>query len=155
MTLEAREDERWMREALRLAQTSAVAGARPFGAVAVLDGQIVGRGNDQSLATGDPTHHAEIAAIREAARVAGIDALATIVLYSSCEPCVMCAGVIARVRLDGVVFASPREVAASYGYKDVHEPEVSRRVLDTTEVGRCLTEDGDAVLAAHPLVAPL
>src|ERR1044071_5647439 len=98
--------DRYMREALDLARRGEAAGEVPVGAALVLDGEIVGRGWTAPIARHDPTAHAEIAAIREAAAAIGNYRLEGATLYCTLEPCVMCAGAIVAARLARVVFGA-------------------------------------------------
>jgi tRNA(adenine34) deaminase len=98
--------ERWMRRALELAREAAAAGDVPVGAVAVLDGAIVGEGRNEREATGDPTAHAEILAIRRAAERIGRWRLDGVVLVVTLEPCAMCAGAIVCARIPQVVYGA-------------------------------------------------
>lgn len=100
------DDERWMREALALARQSEAAGEVPVGAVIVLNGSIVGRGHNQPISTCDPTAHAEIMALREAARAVANYRLEGATLYSTVEPCVMCAGALVHARVQRLVFGT-------------------------------------------------
>ena len=95
-----------MREALALARSGAVTGEVPVGAVVVHAGQIVGRGSNAPVAQMDPTAHAEILAIREAALRLGNYRLADTTLYCTLEPCVMCAGALVAARIGRVVFGA-------------------------------------------------
>jgi tRNA(adenine34) deaminase len=99
-------DERWMREALLLAREAELAGEVPVGAVLLLDGEIVGRGRNQVITSGDPTAHAEIVALREAARRLGNYRLEGTSMYVTLEPCVMCAGALVNARVGRLVFGS-------------------------------------------------
>ena len=99
-------DELHMREALALAEEAERAGEVPVGAVVVLDGRIVGRGHNQPIAANDPTAHAEIIALREAARLLANYRLDGASLYVTMEPCVMCAGAIVHARVHRLVFAA-------------------------------------------------
>lgn len=100
------QDTLYMQEALRLAKTAADAKEVPVGAVVVAsDGQIIGRGHNQSCAEQDPTAHAEMLAIREACRFLGNYRLSGCSLFVTLEPCPMCASAIAQARLSRVVFA--------------------------------------------------
>lgn len=99
-------DEQFMREALALARTAAHEGEVPVGAVLVAGGEIVGRGWNAPIARCDPTAHAEIAAIREAAARLGNYRLDGADLYCTLEPCVMCAGAIVHARLRRLVFGA-------------------------------------------------
>ena len=97
-------DEDFMREALRLAEEAGRAGEVPVGAVVVQQEAIIGRGRNSLISTGDPTAHAEILALREAAAAAGNYRLEGAVLYVTLGPCVMCAGALVAARLKRLVF---------------------------------------------------
>jgi tRNA(adenine34) deaminase len=100
------EHERYMRMALALAQEAEAAEEVPVGAVVVLDGKIVGHGRNSSIAANDPTAHAEILALREAARAIGNYRLEGAALYATLEPCVMCAGALVVARISTLVFGA-------------------------------------------------
>jgi tRNA(adenine34) deaminase len=95
-----------MREALRLARAGANAGEVPVGAVVAIAGDIVGRGWNSPVARNDPTAHAEILALREAAARIGNYRLEGATLYSTLEPCVMCAGALVAARVARLVFGA-------------------------------------------------
>jgi len=95
-----------MREALALARESAGAGEVPVGAIIVIDGQIVGRGANTPIALHDPTAHAEILAIRQAAAALANYRLPGATLYCTLEPCVMCAGALVTARIERLVFGA-------------------------------------------------
>ncbi len=99
-------DELWMAEALALARTAGAAGEVPVGAVVVLDGQVIGRGFNQPIGRHDPTAHAEVVALRDAATRQGNYRLPGATLYVTLEPCMMCAGAIMHARLARVVFGA-------------------------------------------------
>lgn len=99
-------DERYMGVALGLAEEAARAGEVPVGAVVVFEGRIVGRGWNAPIGLSDPTAHAEIQALRDAARVLGNYRLPGCTLYATLEPCVMCAGAIQHARIGRVVFGA-------------------------------------------------
>jgi tRNA(adenine34) deaminase len=99
-------DERLMAEALRLARAGAGGGEVPVGAVVAIDGRIVGRGSNSPIARNDPTAHAEIIALREAAAAIGNYRLERATLYATLEPCVMCAGALVAARVERLVFAA-------------------------------------------------
>lgn len=99
-------DEDFMREALKLARIAANADEVPVGAVVVAGGQIVGRGRNAPVTSGDPTAHAEIVAIREAARAVGNYRLTGADLYCTLEPCPMCAGALVAARVRRVIFGT-------------------------------------------------
>lgn len=129
------EDLPWLRQALTLAHRHMQAGAGgPFGAVVVRDGRPLGEGWNQVTSTNDPTAHAEIVAIRAAARSTGAFTLTGAVLYTSCEPCPMCLAAAYWARLDRIVFAGSREDAAAadfddaWIYREVALPAAERRL---------------------------
>ena len=97
-------DELYMREALAFARISYAEQEVPVGAVVVAGGRIVGRGRNRREALADPTHHAEIEALREAGQAAGTWRLDGATLYATLEPCAMCAGAAVNARLARVVF---------------------------------------------------
>jgi tRNA(adenine34) deaminase len=99
-------DEAFMREALALAGEAAAAGEVPVGAVVVRDGEIIGRGHNRPISSHDPTAHAEIAALREAAQRARNYRLAGCELYVTLEPCAMCVGAILHARIARVIFGA-------------------------------------------------
>ncbi|MBO2533575.1 tRNA-adenosine deaminase [Planifilum fulgidum] len=99
-------DERWMREALEEARKAAEIGEVPIGAVIVRNGEIVGRGHNRRETDRDPTAHAEMIAIREAAGRLGGWRLIGCSLYVTLEPCPMCAGAILQSRIERVVFGA-------------------------------------------------
>ena len=95
-----------MREALRLARQGADSGEVPVGAVVAIAGEIVGRGWNSPIARNDPTAHAEILALREAAAHIGNYRLEDATLYSTLEPCAMCAGALVAARVARLVFGA-------------------------------------------------
>lgn len=103
--VEIREHEHWMREALAEAELALETGDVPVGAVAVRDGRIVGRGHNRKEAGRDPTAHAEMLALQEAARTLGGWRLPGVTLYCTLEPCPMCAGAMVQARLPRLVYA--------------------------------------------------
>jgi tRNA(adenine34) deaminase len=106
MVVEGDADERYMREALVEAARAAARGEVPVGAVVVVEGKIVGRGGNSPIGMKDPTAHAEMLALREAAREVGNYRLEEASLYSTLEPCIMCAGAVVQARLRRVVFGA-------------------------------------------------
>ena len=93
-----------MREALAFARIAYAEQEVPIGAVVVREGRMVGRGRNRRERLSDPTHHAEIEAIREAAEDTGTWRLEDATLYATLEPCAMCAGAAVNGRLDRIVF---------------------------------------------------
>src|SRR5215471_20751339 len=100
------DDEKFMYAALRLAREGASEGEVPVGAVVVRNGEIVGRGSNSPIAHNDPTAHAEILALREAAAYIGNYRLEDATLYCTLEPCVMCAGALVSARIARLVFGA-------------------------------------------------
>jgi tRNA(adenine34) deaminase len=109
------DDERFMREALKEARRAADKGEVPVGAVVVHDGQIIGRGHNLRERLGDPTAHAEMLAIREAALEQGGWRLNGCTLYVTMEPCPMCAGAAILGRLQRLVYGAPDPKAGAAG----------------------------------------
>ena len=96
----------YMREALALALLAEAAGEAPVGAVVVAGGEIAGRGRNSSISECDPTAHAEVLALRDAARKLGNYRLEDATLYVTLEPCVMCAGALVTARIRTLVFGA-------------------------------------------------
>ena len=109
-----------MREAIKLSAESVQSGGGPFGAVIVRNGEIIARGENRVTVCNDPTAHAEVSAIREAAARMGTYDLSGCEIYSSCEPCPMCLGAIYWARLDRLYYAGTRADAANVGFDDAH-----------------------------------
>lgn len=96
----------FMREALHLAQQAARVGEVPVGAVIVKNGEIIGRGSNAPISRSDPTAHAEVAALRDAAQRLGNYRLVGCELFVTLEPCVMCVGAMFHARIARVVFGA-------------------------------------------------
>jgi tRNA(adenine34) deaminase len=99
-------DDDWMAEALALAVAAGSRGEVPVGAIVVQEGAIVGRGGNAPILSADPTAHAEIAALRDAARALGNYRLPGCNLYVTIEPCAMCAGAIMHARISRVIYGA-------------------------------------------------
>ena len=99
-------DEEFMRAALDLASEAEAAGEVPVGAVVVIEGRIVGRGYNSPVSQQDPTAHAEVLAIRQAAKAVGNYRLTGATLYVTLEPCPMCAGAMVHARVGRLVFGA-------------------------------------------------
>ena len=99
-------DNEFMRQALAEAEAARLEGEVPVGAVVVIGGQIKGRGHNAVITRSDPTAHAEIIALREAAKSACNYRLTGAVLYSTIEPCAMCAGAIVHARIERLVYGT-------------------------------------------------
>lgn len=118
-----------MAEALSLAEAAAEVGEVPVGAVVVLDGEIIGRGYNRRERDGDPTAHAEIIAIQEAARTLADWRLENTTLYVTLEPCAMCAGAIVNARIPVVVYGSadPKAGAVRTLFALLEDPRLNHR----------------------------
>ena len=119
-----------MEQALQQARAALAAGEVPVGAVVVAgDGAIVGRGFNHPISSNDPTGHAEIMALREAALKAGNYRLTGMTLYCTLEPCVMCAGAIVHARISRLVFGAydPKAGAAGSIYNVVGDPRLNHQ----------------------------
>lgn len=97
-------DQQFMKEAILQAEQGAAAGDIPVGAIVVKDGEVIGKGYNRKFITGDPTDHAEMIAMKDAADHIGDWRLNGCTLYSTAEPCIMCSGAILHYRIDRVVF---------------------------------------------------
>jgi tRNA(adenine34) deaminase len=122
--------ETWMRRALALADRAANEGEVPVGAVVVRDGELLGEGWNQVIATSDPSGHAEIVALRDAARVVGNYRLTGATLYVTLEPCTMCAGAMVHARIETLVFGAqePRAGVVCSTCEMLDEPWFNHRV---------------------------
>jgi tRNA(adenine34) deaminase len=140
-------DGGFMREALGLARQAAEAGEVPVGAIVVRDGIIVGRGFNSPIGASDPTAHAEIAALRDAARALGNYRLPGCELYVTLEPCAMCAGAIMHARIGRLVFGArdPKTGACGSVVDLFAEPRLNHHTQVTAgiradECGRLLSD---------------
>ena len=115
MTVEAITDQEAMQAALAEARLAQEAGEVPIGAVVVHQGKIIGRGQNSLLRNLDPTAHAEIIAMRDAAKAIGNYRLVGCALYVTLEPCAMCAGAMIHARLDRMVYATADPKAGACG----------------------------------------
>ena len=99
-------DQYWMHKALKLAEEGASQGEVPVGAVVVLENQLIGQGWNQPVLSGDPTAHAEVIALRDAARSVANYRLLNTTLYVTIEPCTMCAGALVHARVKRLVYGA-------------------------------------------------
>jgi tRNA(adenine34) deaminase len=136
----------WMREALAEAEKALAHGDVPIGAVAVRDGVIVGRGYNRKEADADPTAHAEMVALQEAARTLSGWRLAGVTLYCTLEPCPMCAGAMVSARLPRLVYGAddPKAGAAGSVVELLRDLRFNHQVAVTRGV---LAEESQALLA--------
>lgn len=112
-------DDQLLQRAIELAETHSKDGVHgPFGAVVSQDGRIVGEGWNRVVAEGDPTAHAEVVAVRDAARRLGTHVLEGCTIHCSCEPCPMCLGAIYWARISRIVYACSGDDAREAGFDD-------------------------------------
>lgn len=129
MTIASAVDERWIGAALDLALEAERAGEVPVGAVVVRGSEVLSRASNRTLRDQDPTAHAEILALRDAARASGSWRLGECTMYVTLEPCAMCAGAIVLARLDRLVFGAWDEKAGMVGSVGdlVRNPKLNHR----------------------------
>ncbi|QWP75941.1 nucleoside deaminase [Lysobacter sp. K5869] len=139
----------FMREALALARANAAAGGRPFGAVLVRDGEVIARAANRILETGDPTAHAELLTIREAALALGLTRLDGCTIYASGHPCPMCLAAMHLCGVEAAYYAYSNEDGDAFGlstaavYAQMALPPAQQRLPL-----RRLLPDGEAGLYA-------
>jgi tRNA(adenine34) deaminase len=123
-------DEAFMVAALEEARCGLEAGEVPVGAVVVIDGRIVARAHNAPIALADPTAHAEILALREAARARRNYRLTGATLYATVEPCPMCCGAALHARVDRLVYGAPDPKAGAVDslYRLLDDPRLNHRV---------------------------
>src|SRR5262245_20471720 len=124
------QDEKWMAEALAEADRALVAGEVPVGAVVISAGRIVGRGYNRVIQNSDPTAHAEVVAMREAANRLGNYRLSGCDLFVTIEPCAMCAGAIVHARLKSLVYGTddPKAGAVRSVLGVLNHPQLNHKV---------------------------
>ena len=140
-------DESHMRQAIAEAMLAEQSGEVPVGAVIVREGEILARGRNRVITTSDPTAHAEMVALREAGRVLGNYRLEGCDLYTTLEPCAMCAGAILHARLRRLIYAAPDPKAGACGsvLTVLNHPQLNHKVELTAGV---LAEECAARLTA-------
>jgi len=138
-------DLEFMRKALEEARLAAEAGEVPIGAVLVQGEQLLARASNRTIRDCDPTAHAEIVALREAARVLGNYRMPGTTLYVTLEPCAMCAGAVVQARVDRLVYGAddPKGGAVSSCFSVLSHPKLNHRVDVTSGV---LAEESAAIL---------
>src|SRR3984957_12959061 len=129
-------DIEFMQEALAEAPESAANGEVPIGAVLVHEGRILARAGNRTIRDCDPTAHAEIVVLREAARIIGNYRLTDTTLYVTIEPCSMCAGAMLQARVPRLVYGAsePRGGAVQSSFEVLSHPDVNHRVRVTSGV---------------------
>ena len=140
-------DEHFMRLALEQARQAERDGEVPVGATLVVGGQVVARGSNRTVADLDPTAHAEIVALRAAAKAIGNYRLAGATLYVTIEPCAMCAGAIVQARVERLVYGTddPKGGAVRSCFAILNDPQLNHRVEVTPGI---LAEECLALLQA-------
>ena len=138
--------EIFMQSALELADAAAAIGEVPVGAVVVLDNKIIGRGHNQQITHKDPSAHAEVVALRDAAKHLGNYRLTGATLFSTIEPCTMCLGACVHARVARIVFGAPEPRAGAIALLNAQEGS-ARRFNHIPEVSEgCLREECSARL---------
>jgi tRNA(adenine34) deaminase len=145
-------DEKFMKEAFKLARTAVEHGNEPFGAVLVKDGSLVMGNENQIHTSNDPTFHAELGLIRNFCSQTGITDLSDYTLYTSCEPCFMCSGAMVWAKLGRMVFgAYDKDYCEIRGFKS---NDCSQIIFDNSPVaptvtGGILREEGIDILKLY------
>jgi tRNA(adenine34) deaminase len=139
------QDESFMQAGLDEARLAAAAGEVPIGAVVVVRGEIIARGQNRVLRDVDPTAHAEIVAMRAAAHVLGNYRLPDCELYVTLEPCAMCSGAMVHSRLARLIFgaADPKAGAVGSALEVLNHPRLNHKMAVTAGV---LSEECGAIL---------
>ena len=128
------EDERWMAEALVMAEQGARVDEVPVGAVVVCDGQIIGRGYNQPITSCNPVAHAEMLALQEAAKNLDNYRLLDCTLYVTLEPCTMCSGALVHARIKRVVYGATEPKAGAV--------ESQAQILEHPAMNHCVEHQG-------------
>ena len=141
------EDRKFLRLAIDTARQNIQEGGGPFGAVVVMNGNIISSAGNRVVTGHDPTAHAEVQAIRMAAAALGTHELGSCVIYASCEPCPMCLGAIYWAGIRRVVYASDRHRAAAAGFDDemIYTELAKHRDDRNVTMDRAMEEEGDSV----------
>lgn len=150
----------FLRRAIALATANVTTGkGGPFGAVVVRNGKIVGEGANSVTLTNDPTAHAEVSAIRAAAKALGTFTLAGCELYSSCEPCPMCLAAAYWARVDAIYYGACAADAARAGfddaflYEEFRKPNAERTLPSTQLLGDEARTSFEAWIASAAKIA--
>jgi tRNA(adenine34) deaminase len=138
-------DAVFMQAALQQAQLAAISGEVPVGAVVVTNGEVVAAGQNRTLADHDPSGHAEVVVLRQAAKIAGNHRLVDATLYVTLEPCAMCVGAIVQARIARVVFGAYDQKAGALGSAiDLSESAAFNHRFEIQ--GGLLADDSAAIL---------
>jgi tRNA(adenine34) deaminase len=130
------DDAAWMELALEQAALAAAAGEVPVGALVIKDGEVLGRGHNRNLLDDDPTAHAEIVAMRQAAARLGNHRLTGCTMVATIEPCAMCAGALIHARIARLVYGAsdPKAGAAGSVLQVINHPGLNHRMEVTAGV---------------------
>ncbi|WP_395376024.1 tRNA adenosine(34) deaminase TadA [Marinicella sp. W31] len=147
MGIETNQHEQWMQAALAQARLAESIEEVPVGAVVVADGQIIGQGYNQVIRLHDPTAHAEIMALRDAAQQLGNYRLPQTTLYVTLEPCMMCAGSMVHARIGTVIYGAADPKTGIINSRDtlLHKPYHFHQI---EAVGGVLEQQCSALLTA-------
>jgi tRNA(adenine34) deaminase len=128
--MQSRADAEWMELALEQAALAGQAGEVPVGALVIKDGEIIGRGHNRNLLDNDPTAHAEIVALREAAARLGNHRLSGCLMITTIEPCSMCAGALIHARIARLVYGAADIKAGAVGsvLEVLNHPRLNHRM---------------------------
>lgn len=134
--MQSGEDASWMELALEQARLAAAAGEVPVGALVIKDGEIIGRGHNRNLLDNDPTAHAEIVALRQAAARLGNHRLVGCIMVATIEPCSMCAGALIHARIARLVYGAsdPKAGAAGSTVQVINHPRLNHHMEVTAGV---------------------
>ena len=144
--------ELFMGEALAEARNAIAAGERPNAALVVVDEAMVARAHDRVIESNDPTAHAVVVALREAARKLGRERLADATIFTTVEPCVMCVGALLESDVAALVFAmpNPTEGAAGTVIQLAQHPDLQRRIRVVSGIRR---DEAEELLAGVSAIA--
>lgn len=142
-----KQDDYWMRQAFKLAKRAQARNEVPVGAIVVIDDKIVGKGYNKPISASDPTAHAEVIALRAAAKKIGNYRLTNATLYVTLEPCLMCVGAMVHARIKRLVFGAydAKAGAVESVFPLSHQTWLNHRFLYTgnilaAECGRILSD---------------
>jgi tRNA(adenine34) deaminase len=141
--------ELFMGEALAEARNAVARGERPSAAVAVVDEAMVARAHDRVRESNDPTAHAVVVALREAARRLGTDRLADATIFATLEPCVMCVGALLETDVEALVYAVPNRTDGAAGtvIQLAQHPDLPRKIRVVSGIRR---DEAEELFAAGP-----
>ena len=146
------DDRDWVTRAVELATANARAGGRPFGAVVTRDGEILAQGVNTVAEDGDPLAHAEVQALRAAARALGTEDLAGATVAASCEPCPVCQAAAALLGVTRLVYGASKEEASALGFPLAPAPAAMQRLWREAghqEIAQVDVEDAGAPFRAY------